>query len=65
MDIKKNHSNQISHSINLADEDLIAVSQIEQDHSKVHEKDLAHQIASNTSISDQNIENLEKLNFTH
>jgi hypothetical protein len=52
MNSKKNQFNKISHSINLADEDLIAVSQIKLDHHKVHEEDLAHQITSTFSISD-------------
>jgi hypothetical protein len=40
MDSNKNQLNQISHSTNLAAEDLIASSQISADHSKIQQKDL-------------------------
>jgi hypothetical protein len=65
MNSKENQSKHISQSINLPVEDLIADSQANADHSEVQRNDLPHQITSTPSIVDQNLENSEKLNFTH
>jgi hypothetical protein len=65
MDSKENQSKLISQSINLADEDLIADSQINADHPEVQENDRPNQNTSTSSISDQNLRSSKKLNFTH
>jgi hypothetical protein len=65
MDSNKNQLNQISHSTNPAAEILIADSQINADLSKVKPNDLPHHFTSTCSNMDQNIENSEKLTFTH
>jgi hypothetical protein len=52
MNSKKNQSNQFSHSINLADKDLIAVSQINGSHQIYARNDSNHQITSTSSILD-------------
>jgi hypothetical protein len=65
MNSKENQFNHISLSINLDVEDLIADSQINADLLEVQENDLPHQNTSTSSISDQNLQSSEKLNFFH
>jgi hypothetical protein len=65
MDSNKNQLNQISHSTNLAAEDMIADGQINADLSKVKPNDLPHHFTSTCSNMNQNIAISEKLKFTH
>jgi hypothetical protein len=65
MDSNKNQLNQISHSTNLAVEDLIADSQIQADLAESQQKDLPHLTSSTFSIMDQNIASSEKFKSTH